>query len=242
MFLAYKSISQKPRRFLHDIANKKKLSWKENSFERNPFISKDNLEPCFSINGSEPSESNHLSDKENMNFETNQNESDEYALSFKSNGKKKSKYDACTESNDFEDYSIYFDLVNHISHLSIQEVFERIIASLFLLNCLEATSYFSSDKNSDLEDSVNEKNVAIEERVMLAGFLFQAYCILFCNVHSISEIDSVETREKLKSESNPSITRASTGIVLFPKVASMMNHSCDPNTACFYANGKIQVR
>ena len=242
MFLAYKSISQKPRRFFHDIANKEKFSGKENSFERNPFIPKDNLEPCFSLNDSEPSESNHLSDKDNMNFETNQNGDEEYFLSFKFNGKKKSKYEACTESNDFENYGIYFDLVNHISHLSIQEIFERIIASVFLLNCLEATTYFSNDKNSGLENSVNENNIAIEERVMFAGFLFQAYCTLFCNVHSISEIDSVETQEELKSESNHGITRASTGIVLFPKVASMMNHSCDPNTACFYANGKTQVR
>ena len=242
MFLAYKSISQKPRRFFHDISNKKKFNGIENSLECNPFISKDNLEPCFSINGSEPSHSNHLSDMDNMNVETNQNENEEYALSFKSNGKNKLEYDACTESNDFEDYGIYFDLVNHISQLSIQEIFERVIASVFLLNCLEARTYFSNDKNSDSENGSKEKNVAIEERVMFASLLFQAYCIMFCNVHSISEIDSVETQEKLKSESNPGITRASTGIVLFPKVASIMNHSCDPNTACFYANGKIQVR
>ena len=76
---------------------------------------------------------------------------------------------------------------------------------------------------------------------MFAEFLFKAHSIMFCNVHSISEIDSVETSKDLESESNCGITRASTGIVLFPKVASMMNHSCDPNTACFYANGKTQV-
>ena len=132
--------------------------------------------------------------------------------------------------------------MNHISHLSIREIFERIIASVFLLNCLEATTYFSNDNNSDLENGVNEKNMAIEERVFFAILLFQAYCIMFCNVHSISEIDSVETQQELKSESNHGITRASTGIVLFPKVASMMNHSCNPNTACFYADGKIQVK
>ena len=116
------------------------------------------------------------------------------------------------------------------------------ITSLFLLNCLEATSYFSSDLESDLEITTNQKNVTIEERLMFAEFLFKAHSIMFCNVHSISEIDSVETQKDLKLESNSGITRASTGIVLFPKVASMMNHSCDPNTACFYANGKIQVK
>ena len=132
--------------------------------------------------------------------------------------------------------------MNHESQLSIQEIFERIIASVFLLNCLEATTYFGFDKNSGLKNGVKEKNITIEERVTFASLLFQAYCTLFCNVHSISEIDSVGTQEALKPESSPGITRSSTGIVLFPKVASMMNHSCDPNTACFYAAGKIQVR
>ena len=242
MFLAYKSISQKPTKFFHDIANKNKSRGKETPLPYNLSITKETLEPCFSINGSDPSESNHLSDKDNMFIETNQNENDEYAFVFKSNGKNNSRYDAFAESNDFEDYSIYFDLVSHISHLSIQEIFERIIASVFLLNCLEATTYFSNDNNSDSENGANEKNISIEERVMFASLLFQAYCIMFCNVHSISEVDSVETQEHSQSETNHGITRASTGIVLFPKVASMMNHSCDPNTACFYANGKIQVR
>ena len=242
MFLAYKSISQKPREFFRGITNKNHFRGEENSISSDPFSSKENLQPDCPTNGSESMWSNNLSENINMCIEQNCNEDDDNAVIFDSNGTHESKSLAHSESQDFENYGIYFDLVKHISHLSIQEVFERMITSLFLLNCLEATSYFSSDIKSGLNINTNKKHITIEERLMFAELLFNAHSIMFCNVHSISEIDSVETQKDLKSESNSGITRASTGIVLFPKVASMMNHSCDPNTACFYANGKIQVR
>ena len=117
---------------------------------------------------------------------------------------------------------------------------ERIIKSVFLVNCLEATSFFKHDANSDFE--LSQAEPSIEERVLFAGFIFQAYCTILTNVHSISELDFTDAQEDANSESYLGVITAMTGYVLFPNVSSIVNHSCDPNTSCFYTNGKTQVR
>ena len=76
---------------------------------------------------------------------------------------------------------------------------------------------------------------------LIAGFLFNAYSILLSNVHAISEHNSSGTKNDQESERSSIIKRNTTGSGLFPRTASILNHSYDPNTTCIYINGKTQV-
>ena len=240
MFLAYKSISQKPRQFFHNIATKKNYRGLKDPCLSKVLVEKTVLKQHIPVHESDilrsPSASeNNCGDVEESNYEN-----DNHSILFKLNESNDSKLQATTDLDEFEGYDVYFNMVTHISHLSNYELFERIIKSVFLVNCLEATSFFRNDTNSDFELSQAEPN--IEERVLFAGFLFQAYCTILTNVHSISELDFTDAQEDANSESYLGVTTAMTGYVLFPNVSSIVNHSCDPNTSCFYTNGKSQVR
>ena len=240
MFLAYKSISQKPKEFFHSIANKT-----NSRGNRNPDIDSNgaNNEECIftnfpdSFKPSSPIEDDAHSVEENNNLKD-----DAYSTVFQLSNKNSSKSQATIGLSKFDGYDIYFNMVTHISHLSNEEILERIVISVFLLNCLEATSYFRNAPNSILENGGQGQLTTREDRIMFAGLIFQAYCILLSNVHSLSEMDSSKTQKDLESESYLGIRRSIIGNALFPMAASILNHSCDPNTACFYINGKTQVR
>ena len=141
----------------------------------------------------------------------------------------------------FEGYDIYFNMVTHVSHETIYNIFERIVASIFLLNCLESTNYFKDNVESNVECILNNQQETLTERIMFAGFLFHAYSVLLSNVHAVSELDSSGIKDDQESETSSIIKRNTTGSGLFPKTASILNHSCDPNTTCVYINGKTQV-
>ena len=240
MFIAYKSISQKPRQFFHNIATKKNYRGLKDPCLSKVLVEKTVLKQDIPVHESDILRSPSASDNNCGDVEESNYENDNHSILFKLNESNDSKLQATTDLDEFEGYDVYFNMVTHISHLSNYELFERIIKSVFLLNCLEATSFFKDDKNSDFELSQTEPN--IEERVLFAGFLFQAYCTILTNVHSISELDFTDAQEDANSESYLGVTTAMTGYVLFPNVSSIVNHSCDPNTSCFYTNGKTQVR
>ena len=240
MFLAYKSISQKPRQFFHNIATKKNYRGLKDPCLPEVLVEKIALEQDIPIHESDILRSTSASENNYDIVEEMNNEDDNHSILFKLNENNDSKMEATTDFDEFDGYDVYFNMVTHISHLSNYELFERIIKSVFLVNCLEATSFFRNDTNSDFELSQAEPN--IEERVLFAGFLFQAYCTILTNVHSISELDFTDAQEDANSESYLGVTTAMTGYVLFPNVSSIVNHSCDPNTSCFYTNGKTQVR
>ena len=243
MFLAYKSISQKPKEFFRSIATKANVSGNPNPDIDSNGANKENIEGCIFANFPDSFKPSCLIDNDAYSVEENNNLKDNaYSTPFQLNNTNSSKSQPTIGRNEFDGYDIYFNMVTHISHLSNREILERIVISVFLLNCLEATSYFRDASNSILENGGQGKLTTREDRIMFAGLIFQAYCILLSNVHSLSEMDSSKTQKDLESESYLGIRRSIIGNALFPMAASILNHSCDPNTACIYINGKTQVR
>ena len=139
-------------------------------------------------------------------------------------------------------YDIFFNLVTHIDILSTKELFERVITSIFLLNCLEATNYFADTKCAENNfDNSKEKALSPKTRAMFASLLFNSYCAILSNSFAVSEINASEVNENQKSDNINRIQRTITGNAVFPTPASLINHSCDPNTTCIFINGKTQV-
>ena len=243
MFLAYKSISQKPKEFFQSISNRANVRGNPNPDIDSNGANKENIEECIFTDIPDPFMPSSLIDNDAYSVEENNNlKEDAYSTPLQLNKKNNSKSQPTIGLSEFDGYDIYFNMVTHIAHLSNQEILERIVISVFLLNCLEATSYFHNASNSISENGVQGKITTREDRIMFAGFIFQAYCILLSNVHSLSEMDSSKTQKDLESESYLGIRRSIIGNALFPMAASILNHSCDPNTACIYINGKTQVR
>ena len=243
MFLAYKSISQKPKEFFHSISNKKNNRGNPNPDIDSNGANKENIEECIFTDIPDPFMPSSLIDNDAYSVEENNNlKEDAYSTPLQLNKKNNSKSQPTIGLSEFDGYDIYFNMVTHIANLSNQEILERIVISVFLLNCLESTSYFRDASNSILENGGQGNITTREDRIIFAGLIFQAYCILLSNVHSLSEMDSSKTQKDLESESYLGIRRSIIGNALFPMAASILNHSCDPNTACIYINGKTQVR
>jgi hypothetical protein len=60
-----------------------------------------------------------------------------------------------------------------------------------------------------------------DPRVFFAHLLLQFRLALTSNNHSVSEIDSI----------SGFVTRKSVALAIYPTAASLINHSCDPNTS-----------
>ena len=70
---------------------------------------------------------------------------------------------------------------------------------------------------------------------MFAGLIFHAYSVILPNNHSVGEVDSSDLNGFV------GIKRKLVGNCVFARVASILNHSCDPNTSPVYINGNTQV-
>ena len=161
---------------------------------------------------------------------------------FSSTGNEDSKTKVPTDQENFERYDIYFDMVTHIETLSTQDMIERLITSLFLLNCLESTHYFDDSKTvSNGSSNLETEKKHLNERIMFAAYLFHAYSAILSNSFAVSEINASDVSEHQKSGTANRIQRKITGNAVFPTAARMINHSCDPNTSCLYIKGKTQV-
>ena len=244
MFLAYKSIAQKPKQFFCNLHKKKNY---RNFFEeyfpnRHCHSSSECLGQCSSMIDKNVVET-HTIVKENNNNncidEKNSFEDDEHSI-FSNFNTIDRKTECPVGQIEFEGYDVYFNMVTHITQISIQEIFERIISSIFLLNCLESTGYFKESLELSEEPSLNDEKEVLRERIIFSGLLFHAYSVIMSNVHAVSEVNATDTKEGHESHLFVGIKRNITGNCLFPNVASMLNHSCDPNTACIY-NEKTQV-
>merc|ERR1719414_2459655 len=106
--------------------------------------------------------------------------------------------------------------------------------SVFLLNCLEATGYFERNPFMEREKESKEESI-LEKRIMFAGLIFHAYSVILPNNHSVGEVDNSDLKSFV------GIKRNLLGNCVFPRVASILNHSCDPNTSPVYINGNTQV-
>ena len=142
----------------------------------------------------------------------------------------------------FDRYDIFLNLVTHIDVVSLEEIMERVITSIFLLNCLEATNYFSDGHSaSNKDDNSKKDDNYFQTRIMFASLLFHTYSAILSNSLAISEINASEVQENQNTNTVNRIQRTITGNAVFPRCASMINHSCDPNTTCIFINGKTQV-
>ena len=223
MFLAYKAITKKPKEFFTSLWHKMNNS----SLDSSSTVSRD-----MKSNVKEK-QTDVLDQIERISL-----------ISSKSLKRKESP----VGSKQFDGYDIFFNMVTDLNYASITELFERIIMSTFLLNCMEATGYFASKVNEDDSSSVShETDPQIEDRVIFASLIFQAYSVILSNNHSVAEVSSLNDMKndlndaKAETSSFVGISRQVTGNCVFTRVASIFNHSCDPNTSPVYIDGKTQV-
>ena len=97
-------------------------------------------------------------------------------------------------------------MVTHISDGTIPNILERIVTSIFLLNCLEATNYFKDNMDLNVECNSSNQQEILTERIMFAGFLFHAYSVLLSNVHALSELNSSGTKDDQDPETSTLIS------------------------------------
>ena len=201
MFLAYKSIAQKPPQFFLDI-----------------FENESNFEQQNDSNGHTGSSTIDIKNDRN------------------------NKIKSLIGQNKCDRYDVFFNLVTHVDTLSTKDLLERVITSIFLLNCLEATKYFADVKCvQNGSCNLQLENLSLDTRVKFAGLLFHSYCAILSNSFAVSEIDASDVDENKKPHNINRIQRTITGNAVFPTPASLINHSCDPNTTCIFINGKTQV-
>ena len=239
IFLAYKAISQKTSSFFHQLCKKNhnefyKLT--ENTVGVLPQSTNNVASNMNASNSTQTGVSNTATKEEHISVEKNE------STSLLSNGKLKSS-DPPVGVEEFDGYDIFFNMVTDLKHASIQDIFERIIMSTFLLNCLEATNYFEND-TVNVKDETNDtkgKDFELQKRIMFAGLIFQAYSVILSNNHTVGEVDSLNIENELELSSFVGIKRNLIGNCVFARVASILNHSCDPNTSPVYINGKTQV-
>ena len=231
MFLAYKSVAQQTSEFFHNLCEVKNFAGIHNYLHDGLNGDKENLPE------SELSEGQNINQNHENGFVTNHD-----TIYDDINGSKDIHMESPVGRKEFDGYDIYFNMVTHVDTLSVHEIFERIVTSIFLLNCLEATNYFK-DQKPLLHQHINgkEETIGLKERVMFVGLLFHAYSVILSNVFATSEINTTDVDKQLELETFAGIPRSVTGNAMFPRVASMINHSCDPNTTCIYINGKTQV-
>ena len=223
MFLAYKAIAQKPSSFF------------EKYCDSNHF----NFYKLKSCQQTEVADSNNLSVSTNENEKNIQNGKpmthDKIEdICILGEGRIKNS-DPPVGVSDFNGYDIFFNMVTHVKKMSVYDIFERIILSIFLLNCLETTNYFSKDKKEKNKNNSHSSDVELERRIMFVGLIFHAYSVILPNNHSVGEVDSSELNGFV------GIKRNIVGNCVFARVASVLNHSCDPNTSPVYIKGNTQV-
>ena len=163
MFLAYKAITKRPKEFFMNF-------WRQ-------------------INDSSLDSSSTVGQDLKSNVKENQSDILDKIerislISCKSLKRKESP----VGSEQLDGYDIFFNMVTDLNYAAITEVFERIIMSTFLLNCMEATGYFASGVNENGSSSGSyETGPKIEDRVILASLIFQAYSVILSNNHSVAE-------------------------------------------------------
>lgn len=123
----------------------------------------------------------------------------------------------CSTENQYtsQDYSTIYNLVGHSELRTSDDLFMRTISAVFLLKCLQQTSFF------DQKD---------EDFITFIGGLFLAHLQSFpCNAHEISELVLDETQVATS-------TCQEIGAGIYATL-SLFNHSCDPAvTRHFYGD------
>lgn len=127
------------------------------------------------------------------------------------------------EAND----EIYDKLFQMVTHVSQDNVYRILSVAIFLLHHLKTTNYFESiDVKSVIPWFHPDGSVTVQEVI---GFnLFHFYAVMQSNNHSIQEVCGTV----------PHVQKRPLGSALYPAAASILNHSCDPNSGPFQAGLK----
>lgn len=126
-------------------------------------------------------------------------------------------------------YDILLNLLPHLDSLgTVSRLMERAQTAVFLLNCLEATGYFEGRGRHP------------DDRVRFARLLLHTFSVALTNNHSVSEVSPPPPGGD-PATSLQGFQRYTTGNCIFGRTASLVNHSCDPNTSTLYLEGNVQV-
>ena len=116
---------------------------------------------------------------------------------------------------------VYDVLYNMVTHMDPRDFIEHAVTAVIMLWWLELTGYLAQlPQGSD--DVVKEtfSDERSQLKVFFLHLLFHFYSVVQSNNHSIQDLKYI----------GETVKRGIVGNALFPTVASIMNHSCDPNS------------
>lgn len=112
---------------------------------------------------------------------------------------------------DSEDYHALYTLVNHGDKRTPEDLFDKAVQTVYLLKCLELTSFFKGGLVGQEEDA----------RCYIGGHILRQIQMLPCNAHEISEIHW--------KPGDPTVTNTTEIGSGAYALLSLINHSCDPS-------------
>nr|KAG5699183.1 hypothetical protein BaRGS_012704 [Batillaria attramentaria] len=117
---------------------------------------------------------------------------------------------------DSENYATMYHLVGHSDKHTVKCIFSRAVKAIFLLRCLEQTSFFPA--LDDRPDSAEKRRV---DACYIGSHILRHLQMLPCNAHEVSELG-------INWEEPSASPTLEIGSAIYP-VLSLINHSCDPS-------------
>ena len=114
---------------------------------------------------------------------------------------------------DSQNYSTVYNLVSHTTERDTQNLVTRTLEAIYLLKCLEKTSFFGNKSDGNMSSA--------SEKFDVGGHILRHLQMLPCNAHEVSEL-------AMKPKNMPESVTMEIGSAIYP-VLSLINHSCDPS-------------
>ena len=114
---------------------------------------------------------------------------------------------------DSQNYGTVYNLVSHTSERDSQNLITRTLEAVYLLKCVEKTSFFGNTTDGNLSSA--------SKRFDVGGHILRHLQMLPCNAHEVSEL-------AMKPKNMPESVTMEIGSAIYP-VLSLINHSCDPS-------------
>lgn len=108
--------------------------------------------------------------------------------------------------------------MGHENERKPEDMMNRIFMTLFLLQCLQKTSYFH--KNSTASNADEQLPHLTDEEIFIAQLILHHLQILQFNAHEVSEL-------VMRKNETQSLDSKFIGGALYPTLA-LFNHSCNP--------------
>ena len=139
-----------------------------------------------------------------------------------------------------------------VTHVDSEKLLEHVAVVVILLRCLVEVGYFDPREKmeSELSHFADERR---DPLVFFADLLMQFRLALISNNHSVSGLPTFTLElfclltlmtdtffPEITSIGN-NVTRKPFALGVFPTAASLLNHSCDPNSATVYLRRKTRT-